>query len=209
MKTNAYIDGFNFYYGCFRPRPKNENAKWVDLRALCAALLPDDTIDRVHYFTARVKTAWDPGGPLRQETYIRALRGCPKLYVHESNFQSVQRKGVPTYDPGSPPVTIDTWEEKGSDVNLATKLLVEAMDGDFEQALVISNDTDLLEPINVVRQKFGCPVVVVSPHSYVTVKLKRAASTAFALDHSLLAGCQLPNPAKDRKGKLVTKPLTW
>ena len=209
MKTNAYIDGFNFYYGCYRPRPKNEKAKWVDLRALCSALLPNDDIDRVHYFTARVKAAWDPGGPLRQETYIRALRGCKQLYVHESHFQPVQRKGTPTNDPTAAPVTIDTWEEKGSDVNLATKLLTEAMDGDFEQALVISNDTDLLEPIKIVRQKFGCPVVVVSPHSYVTVKLRRVATNAFILDHSLLAQCQLPNPARDRKGKLVTKPHVW
>jgi NYN domain len=208
--TNAYIDGFNLYYGCYRYHPTNQRAKWLDLRALCAALLANDQIHRVHYFTAMVKAEWDPSAPLRQETYVRALRGCPNLYVHLGKFQAVERKGVPSHlPPGSPVVKISTWEEKGSDVNLATKLLTDAMDGDFEQALVVSNDSDLLEPIKVVRQKFGLPLVVVSPKDGVTTKLRRAASASFVLDHALLAQCQLPNPARDKQGRLVTKPMVW
>jgi hypothetical protein len=113
--------------------------------------------------------------------------------------------------PGSAanPITINTFEEKGSDVNLATRLLMDAVDGDFEQALVISNDSDLMEPIRVIKQKFGLPIVVVSPYSTLTIKLRRASSSWALLDKSLLAQCQLPHSIRDRKGRLITKPTAW
>ncbi len=60
VKTNAYIDGFNLYYGCFKHDPSLSPSKWLDLRALCQALLPADQIHRVHYFTAMVsQTTFD------------------------------------------------------------------------------------------------------------------------------------------------------
>ena len=213
MKTNAYIDGFNLYYACFRHDPHNQRSKWLDLRALCAAILPDDDIHRVHYFTAMVsETPWNPGAPLRQETYIRALRTSPNLYVHLGNFQPVFRTGTPTTVASmasASPVTIRTWEERGSDVNLATRLLTDAMDGDFEQALVISNDSDLTEPIRVVKQKFSLPIIVTSPHPMVANKLRRAASSYGVLDKSLLPRCQLKSSLKDKKGRTITKPDAW
>ena len=213
MKTNAYIDGFNFYYGCFKHDSAYQQFKWLDLRALCAAILPVDEIHRVHYFTAMVsETSWNPGAPLRQETYIRALRTCPNVYVHLGNFQPVFRTGNPvTIAPGEStgPVTIRTWEEKGSDVNLATQLLMDAVEGDFEQALVISNDSDLTQPIRAIRQKFTLPIIVISPYPRVANKLRRAASACGVLDKTLLAGCQLRSSLKDKKGRVISKPVAW
>jgi len=58
--------------------------------------------------------------------------------------------------PASGPKTVQVMksEEKGSDVNIATYLLVDAFEDDYEAAVVISNDSDLAEPIRLVRQKF-------------------------------------------------------
>jgi hypothetical protein len=42
-------------------------------------------------------------------------------------------------------------EEKGSDVNLATCLLIDAFDKAFDAAVVITNDSDLAEPIRVAE----------------------------------------------------------
>jgi hypothetical protein len=213
MKTSVFIDGFNFYYGCFKNQTAFQHCKWVDLRQLAQQILPNDHIHRVHYFSAMVAaTPWDPDQPLRQETYFRALRTLPKLKIHLGKFQPVVRKGLPHNPPpgSSPyPVKIQTWEEKGSDVNLATTLLMDAFDGDFEQALVISNDSDLFEPIRLVKQRFNLPIIVVSPHASVTIKLQRASSTWNVLDKSLLAASQLPDPVVDKHGKIITKPLSW
>jgi hypothetical protein len=149
---------------------------------------------------------------LRQETYLRALRTLPRLYVHLGKFQRVVRKGVLcTPPPGTVPhpERFNTWEEKGSDVNLATRLLMDALDDDFEQALVISNDSDLTEPVRMVKQKFKLPIVVVSPYPTVTIKLQRASSSWTVLDKSLLATCQLPGIVTDKQGKVISKPTTW
>jgi len=213
LKTSAYIDGFNLYYGCYKNVPGYRAFKWLDLRGLCEALLPNAQIHRVHYFTAMVAaTPANPAAPIRQETFIRALRTTPQLYVHLGKLQPVIRKGTPLdVQPGGStlPARFSTWEEKGSDVNLATRLLTDAMDEDFEQALVISNDSDLMEPIRVVKQKFNLPIVVVSPYPTLTLKLRRASSSWAVLDKSLLAACQLPQALVDKMGRAITKPAVW
>lgn len=55
-------------------------------------------------------------------------------------------------------------EEKGSDVNLATHLLHDGHMGRFEVAVIVSNDSDLLEPIKIVRGQLGRKVGVLNPH---------------------------------------------
>ena len=63
---------------------------------------------------------------------------------------------VPPY-----PVVAKVWktEEKGSDVNLASHLVYDACQGSFDVAAVLSNDTDLVEPIRIVTQELGLPVI--------------------------------------------------
>jgi uncharacterized LabA/DUF88 family protein len=67
--------------------------------------------------------------------------------------------------PGNPQfVEILDSEEKGTDVNLATHLLLDGFDQDYEQAVVVSNDSDLAFPIKMVREKFGISVGIVNPN---------------------------------------------
>jgi len=102
-------------------------------------------------------------------------------------------------------------EEKGSDVNLATTLLVDAFDGDFEQAVVVSNDSDLAYPIEVVRKKLGLPVVVLFPcgggrkPSY---HLSQVATASPIVNSAHLVASQFPSPITDATGTFH-KPATW
>jgi hypothetical protein len=43
-------------------------------------------------------------------------------------------------------------EEKGSDVNVASHMLVDVLEGSMDAAVVVSNDSDLKMPVDVVRQ---------------------------------------------------------
>ena len=54
-------------------------------------------------------------------------------------------------------------EEKGSDVNLAAYILNDAWKGLFDVAVVITNDTDLVVPIEIVTKELNRPVYVVCP----------------------------------------------
>jgi hypothetical protein len=80
--TNVYVDGFNLYYGCL----KGTSHKWLDLDALCRTLLPNNELQRIRYFTARVKVRHDPLAPVRQDLYLRALSTLPHVSTHLGHF---------------------------------------------------------------------------------------------------------------------------
>ena len=67
--------------------------------------------------------------------------------------------------PGAAPQVAHVWktEEKGSDVNLGAHLVRDAALRVFDEAAVLTNDTDLVEPIRIVMQEFGLPVTLLTP----------------------------------------------
>lgn len=214
MKANFYVDGFNLYYGAVR----NTKYKWLNIHALCSALFPTTTVNRVRYFTARSSgLPHDPNVHIRQGIYIRALETISNLTVHHGHFLSHEAQFPVhpfTYPNGysQPPKKVWVWktEEKGSDVNLATYLLLDAFRKDFDEAVVISNDSDLAEPIKVVRGEFHKPVTVVNPNQLrPSRELQRVASGFLRrINDSVLRRCQLPASLTDAHGT-ITKPPTW
>jgi uncharacterized LabA/DUF88 family protein len=98
-------------------------------------------------------------------------------------------------------------EEKGSDVNIATHLLLDGRDGLYEEAVVISGDSDLVEPIREANRRFG-PVHVRNPRD-VHSDLAGAATSYARLDPSLLGRCQLPETVHLATGRTVTRPPGW
>jgi uncharacterized LabA/DUF88 family protein len=209
MRTNVYVDGFNLYYGCLRNTP----FKWLDLAALCRHVLPKLTIQHIRYFTAHVRApANDPGKPQRQQTYIRALLTIPGLTVHFGTFLShpaIMPLAHPTSG-GPQIVEVIRTDEKGSDVNLASYLLVDGYEGDYDIAVVMSNDSDLATPIQLVRQKLGLKVGVVNPQmsKHVSWALKNVADFYRDIHGSALAASQFPPTLRDAHG-MITKPAGW
>src|SRR5215469_18834712 len=74
-------------------------------------------------------------------------------------------------------VEVVKTEEKGSDVNLATYLLIDALLKDSDIAVVVSNDPDLCEPIRIVNDEFGVPVGLLNPHRNVSSDLRKLRPT--------------------------------
>ena len=58
-------------------------------------------------------------------------------------------------------VRFSSFEEKGSDVNVATRLLVDVLSRRVDCALVLSNDGDLSLPLRIARQHV--PVGLINP----------------------------------------------
>ena len=105
---------------------------------------------------------------------------------------------------------IDT-EEKGSGVNLASYLLVDGFKREYEMAVVVSNDSDLVEPIRLVQGELGLPVTVVNPHCYThnpSRQLQQIATTYIRLRPVALEACQFPPSLKDAHG-VIHKPAGW
>ncbi|MEX2492739.1 MAG: NYN domain-containing protein [Nitrospirales bacterium] len=205
IRTNVYIDGFNLYYGATKDTPY----KWLDLLQLCQRLLPHDYINEIKYFTATVKgRPHDPSQPIRQQAYLRALQTIPNLTVIYGHFLTHPASMVLT---GSNPrkwVKVDKTEEKGSDVNLASHLLLDAFTGGFEVAVLVTNDSDLAEPVRMVRQVQKLPVGILNPHNHQSVELKQHATFVKWIKKSHLKNSQFPPNMEDSKGKFY-KPPQW
>lgn len=99
-------------------------------------------------------------------------------------------------------------EEKGSDVNLATHLLIDGFDNKYELAVVVSNDSDLLEPIKVVTQRLGKPVGILNPHRSPSVALLPHARFVKQIRRGVLANSQFPTVMTDARGTF-SKPAGW
>ena len=98
-------------------------------------------------------------------------------------------------------------EEKGSDVNLAAHLLNDAWKNVFEAAAVISNDTDLVAPIQMVSVERRKPVFVVCPGRWqMAPDLERVASYKRHIRQNMLIAAQFLDPIP---GTTIRKPATW
>lgn len=208
MKANVYVDGFNLYYGCLKGTPW----KWLDLLSLSRALLPADTINRIRYFTARVSsTPQNPTGHQRQDLYVRALRTLPGVTIHEGHFLVTTVRMPRAHYGGSGPRTVEVikTEEKGSDVNLATWLLVDAFESDCDLSVLITNDSDLAEPMRVLKHRLKVRVGLVNPHhGSSSIVLRQEADFARSIRTSALQRNQFPPTLQDQHGRF-TKPPTW
>lgn len=208
MKTWVYIDGFNLYYGAVKDTPY----KWLDLRRMGALLLPGRQITKIKYFTARVSARDDdPNKPTRQQIYLRALKTLPDLEIILGRFLShdvMMPLAQPA--PGGPKfVKVIKTEEKGSDANIAAHLINDGYKKEYEAAVIVTNDSDLLEPIRIVRLELGLPVGILNPHKNPTSRvLAQHASFVRQIRQGVLAASQLPDVLTDAHGTFH-KPASW
>lgn len=203
-KAYVYVDGFNLYYGLI----EKGNYKWLNIDQLCKLLFPSDDILKIKYFTANVKARNDPQRPLRQQVYFRALRTIPYLEIYRGTFLTKKKRVLVRQSNPPSMVWVDSTQEKGTDVSLATHLLCDAFNKCFDLAIVISNDSDLCEPIKVVTQDLKFPVSVLNPHKRNSVELTKVATFIKEIRSGPLGVSQFPPTMVDAKGPF-TKPPIW
>jgi uncharacterized LabA/DUF88 family protein len=207
-KTRVYIDGFNLYHGIIR----DNRLHWLDLEAFARRLNRTQDVDRVLYFTAMVSSfPGDPYKAQRQDAYHRALQiACPKLEIVKGTF-SRQKKAYPIAGcPNAPTcvVRVAVRTEKGSDVNLASRLLHDAHIGTFDRAIVVSGDSDLAETIRLVTQEVKKTVWVRNPRDVASAELTAVASDYDRIRPKVLIDTQLPNEVTDGI-RTYRKPPKW
>lgn len=136
-RVAIFIDGSNFFH-------KLKELGLVNLtkfnyKGLADSLVSDGTISYYGYYigVVRAKEGYARGQELR--------RNQQRLFAHlESQGQCfVVKRGTVMENGG-------VYHEKGVDVGLAVDLLVGAYENNYDKALVISSDTDLVPAIRKV-----------------------------------------------------------
>lgn len=214
-RTAAYIDGYNLYYGLL----KGSSCKWLDPVRLVSSLLRDDhEILSVKYFTSPIRTyPHDAAAIDRQKVYLQALSTLPKVevihgfYRKDSALMPVHEevcKGCPTARDGL--IKVVKLEEKRTDVNIASAMLLDAFNNGADVFVLVSGDTDFIAPVSIIRKDFKKTVIVFNPRQSRS-GLKDYASYYREIPRSLPGQCQLPEriPYGRRGDRFINRPDAW
>lgn len=199
-KVIAYIDGFNLYFGIVEAG--FNHCKWLDLKMLVQNLLkPYQELVEVKYFTSRVNN--NPDKQKRQSLYIDALDSIGVKIIY-GNYQD---GNVTCLRCGH------VWKsakEKMTDVNIATAIIIDAYKNEYDMAMLISGDTDLIPPIREVHSIFKDKRVMIAfPPKRHNKVLAILAKGSFIIGRKKLNESQLNEEVISRSGYKIRIPESW
>ncbi|MES1941727.1 hypothetical protein T5B8_15885 [Salinisphaera sp. T5B8] len=199
----SYIDGFNLYFGL---RAKGwRKYYWLDLAGMSRAVMkPQQALAHCHYFTARIRAGGKSQNAKRQTIWLDALATRDDITCHFGHYlpkeQTCKSCGA-------------KWthhEEKMTDVNIASQLLVDAYEDRYDTALVVSGDSDLTTPIKMVRQRFPHKRLIVAfPPKRRSDQLRKAAHGHIVIGDDSLRQNLLPDRITTATGYVLERPARW
>ena len=197
----TYIDGFNLYFG-MKSKFANKYL-WLDVEKLSKEiLLTDQELVATKYFTSRVRNA--PEKEKRQNTYLEALQTVTQTEIFYGNYQNNQ---IDCKTCGS------IWfspKEKMTDVNIATQILLDAHQNNFDTAIIISGDSDLIPPVKAIKEHFtNKKIGVFFPPDRHSAFLHSVAHFSQIIGKKKLQNSQLPLQIRKPNGYILEKPITW
>lgn len=151
-----YIDAFNWYYGIFVNRPE---WKWLNVQSFFEALRLDEDVVNIRVFTAIVHPNVHVSPKRdRQKRYLTALKSLPKVEVILGKYQertvTCQAAACPRH------LEYLVGEEKKTDVNIAVRLIDDAINQRTDSMVIVSADSDLEPAVEWVRKNL--PAIKVS-----------------------------------------------
>lgn len=201
-KLIVYIDGFNLYYG-LRDHSRRKHL-WLDVVALSRSLRPRSDLALVKYFTAPVLD--DPAAAKRQARYHKAMlaQNPQILQIIQGRFQ---RRTVTCRECETSWIT---YEEKETDVNVATAVVADAALGKAEAAMIVSGDSDLAPAVRTARNV--SPKIFIAaafPPSRYSAELKSLMPASFHIAPAKIRKAQLPDVVADESGRTYARPRKW
>lgn len=199
-RVNVYVDGFNLYFGLIAAQ--YHNYKWLDIRGMSENLLINNQqLCEVKYFTSYVRNNQEK--EKRQKTYLEAIE-TKGVQLILGKYQLNREKCYSCGNSWSSP------NEKMTDVNIATHLMIDAFNDCYDTALLISGDTDLVPPVKAVLNQFSNKkIIVVFPPKRFNNQLKSAGTAHIKIRKSVLKKSQLPQQVVKPDGYTLKKPDQW
>ena len=203
QRVIVYIDGFNFYYGL--KEKKWKKYYWLDVVKFCESFMrPHQILIEVNYFSA---TPHDKGKYDRQDLFFSANKLNKKFRLELGRY-------MPKFKRCSKCGAIHkTFEEKETDVKIATKMISDVVNSRCDITILISADSDLVPPIEFIRGfSDRHKIFVYFPPCRYSSNLNALANSIKKLDGSVIAfnDSLLPehitNPVT---GYIIKKPTTW
>jgi uncharacterized LabA/DUF88 family protein len=180
-RVAVYVDGFNLFFGIRSQNPKAVNFDVVSY--VRSRLGSNQRLASVRYYSAPV--VGNPDAERAQKRYFAALRAS-KVEVILGRFQ---QKTIHCEHCGH---SIPSFEEKMTDVNIAVDVLADGLMDQFDVAILVSADSDLVPPIKKLNKvKSKKRVVVVFPPNRYAMQLKSVADGIYQIHPAELLKYQL------------------
>lgn len=196
----VYVDGFNLYFGMLEAG--YDQCKWLNLRLLANNLLkPTQELVGVKYFTSRVGN--NPDKQKRQTTYIEALESeNVEIYYGHYQSDSVECKRCGNIWP--------KYNEKMTDVNIATHMIIDAFQDKYDTAMLISGDSDLVPPIRSIHDNHSQKRVFVAfPPKRHNQTVALSAKGSMSIGRKKLVDSQFLQNVTKKDGYVLSKPNGW
>lgn len=198
----VYVDGFNLYHGL-----KDQFGRrmlWLDLVELSRSLRPRSSLVQVRYFTAPVLD--EPPAASRQGRYQHALLAQnPGLVdIVQGRYQ---KKPMKCRKCGA---LWTHYEEKETDVNIATSLVADAARRLSDSALIVSADSDLTPAVKAARTLSPKLFVAAAfPPKRYSSELKKLMPSSFHISPAKIRQSQLPETVQGAAGRAYSRPAKW
>lgn len=197
----AYVDGFNLYFGL---RDKGwHRYYWLNIKLLCQNLIrsPQHLI-LVKYFTSRIKSP--PDKKRRQSIFIDALNTISGMKLYYGKYESFPVECESCGYKGKVP------EEKMTDVQIGVEIVSDAYQNNFDAALLVSGDIDLVPSIEMIKYKFpNKRVIVVFPPMRSSDELRGVAHGYIHITEQVLKKSLLPEQIATVGGYILERPSKW
>lgn len=196
----VYIDGFNLYFGMMDAG--FNHCKWLNIEKLVwSYLTANQELIEIKYFTSRITN--NPQKQKRQTTYLEAIETTEVKII----YGLYKAKLIECENCGH------NWNisnEKMTDVNIATHIIIDAFHDKYDTAILISGDSDLVPPIKAVHQNFPNKVVsVFFPPNRHNNTVAGAAKGSQIIGRKKLSDSQFEENVKKKDGFILHKPDDW
>lgn len=200
QRVIAYIDGSNLYFGLVDAGLKF--CKWLDVKKLMQRFLDSNQeLIAVKFFTSRL--THDAPREARQDVYLQALAASGVDLI----FGSYHSKTIECYHCNHSWVT---QNEKMTDVNLATHLLMDAHLDAYDVAFLVSGDSDFAPCVEAVDETYEeKSVVMLFPPNRENDSLSDEARSSQLISKEKLIECQFPLQLIGKDGVEIQKPIGW
>lgn len=200
-RVKIFIDGFNVYHA-LEHEANYHQYKWLDYSKLAGLFVRrQDHIVDVLYFTALAN--WDIQKVSRHKVLIAALK-FRGVKIILGQFQKVERRCRKCHE------HYHTFEEKKTDVNIAVELMKSAVKDEFDTAIIMSGDSDLIPAVEAVKALFPAKQVgVVIPINLRAALLKQVCDFHMKMKEKHLKGSLFPDELDLGDGVKLTRPPVW
>ena len=204
-KVIVYVDGYNFYYGLRNGGARWRRTYWLDIVKLFERMMfPDQELVEVNYYSARPVD--DPQAYNNQDELFSVNLLNPRFKLHLGRYK---KKKFKCQNCG---FKNKTYEEKESDVRVATGMLVDVFTKRCDITVIVSADSDMIPSVEIIKA-FAPehPVVNFVPPNQESFTLAEKCDAVLWMKQykARFVQSMLPNEIELANGHVLHRPSNW